>query len=107
MRRADESRDVSRSAQNLIDRYGPSALRVARDWAEIKESQGGFESAARWRLVADATIEHYRREASRIREHAANVTKANVRQRLLDKARQIEELAEGLENAALEGEEAP
>ena len=49
----------------------------------------------------------YRREAGRIREHAAAATTQAVREQLLDKARQIEELAEGLERAARQGEETP
>jgi hypothetical protein len=49
----------------------------------------------------------YRRDAARIRIHAATATTPAVRQQLLDKARQIEELADGLENAARQGEEAP
>jgi hypothetical protein len=46
----------------------------------------------------------YRREARRIREHADTATTPAVRQQLVDKARQLEELADGLEKAALQGE---
>lgn len=49
----------------------------------------------------------YRRDARRIREHAATATTRAVRQHLLDKARQIDELAEGLETAARQGEASP
>jgi hypothetical protein len=49
----------------------------------------------------------YRRDAGRIREHAATATTPAVRQQLADKARQLEELADGLEKAALEGEQTP
>jgi hypothetical protein len=49
----------------------------------------------------------YRREAWRIRGHAATATTPAVRQQLVDKARQLEELAGGLEKAALQGEVEP
>jgi hypothetical protein len=49
----------------------------------------------------------YRREAGRIREHAATATTPAVRQQLIDKAQQLEELADGLEKASVEGEETP
>ena len=49
----------------------------------------------------------YRRDARRIREHALTATTLAVRQQLLDKVRQIEELADGLENAARQSGETP
>ena len=44
----------------------------------------------------------YRREAGRIRERATSATTAAVRKQLLERARQLEELADGVEKAALQ-----
>ena len=49
----------------------------------------------------------YRRDAERIREYAAAATTPAVRRQLMDKARQLQELADGLEKAALQSEETP
>jgi hypothetical protein len=98
----DNAPEVSEMARDIFRKYGNTASDVAREWAIIKESQGGIESAARWRLVADA-VGHYRQEAARIRDHATAAIPA-VRRELINKARQIEELAESLEKAP-QGEE--
>lgn len=47
----------------------------------------------------------YRQEARRIREWAASVTTPAVRQQLLDKVRQLDGLANGLDEAALKSEQ--
>jgi hypothetical protein len=49
----------------------------------------------------------YRQDARRIRDQAGTATTPAVRQQLLDKVRQIEELAEGLESAARQSGETP
>jgi hypothetical protein len=50
----DQSDEVERIARDLLLRYGPTAPRVAHEWAEIKGQQGAPEMAARWRRIADA-----------------------------------------------------
>ena len=59
------------------------------------------------RRVMRERAAQYRRDARRIREQAATATTAVVRQQLVDKARQIEELAKGLETAVRQGRQRP
>jgi hypothetical protein len=48
---------IERIAHDLRLRYGPTAPRVAREWAEIKGQQGAPETAAMWRRIADAALQ--------------------------------------------------
>ena len=57
MNARDERYEVNRTAQALIERYGEAAFRVAREWADIKGSQGGSQTAERWRRVANVVVQ--------------------------------------------------
>jgi hypothetical protein len=49
--------EVCEMARNLLWKYGDVAPRVAREWANIKQSQGSPVTAEQWRLVAEAVDE--------------------------------------------------
>lgn len=49
----DQPEAIERVAHDLLLRYGPTAPRVAREWATIKGQQGAPETASLWLRVAD------------------------------------------------------
>ena len=52
MLRSNDDESVSEAAQDLMQRYGAGAPGVAREWADIKYSQGAPQTAAIWLRVA-------------------------------------------------------
>lgn len=53
---ANHAAEVVRIASDLLLRYGPTAPRVAQEWAEIKGQQGAPETAAMWQHVAALVV---------------------------------------------------
>ena len=49
----DQNTDVSETARDLLQRYGDTASRVAREWAEIKHQQGAPQTAGLWLRIAN------------------------------------------------------
>jgi hypothetical protein len=45
---------VKQVAREFVDRHGPDALRVLREWAELADGLADALAARAWRDIADA-----------------------------------------------------